>query len=75
MTKWLILSVLTCNQLVYDQLYETLIQQTIKTEDYQRKQDAVELLKKLCNNQPFSLELGHRPAGVTDSVGKRHTNE
>ena len=57
--KWFILSVLTsqpalgempkasCNQLVYDQIYETLIQQTIKTEDYRRKADAVELLKRV----------------------------
>jgi hypothetical protein len=58
--KWLVLAALTCNQLVYDQLYEELIRQTIKTQDYAARADAIELLRKLCNDQPFSLELGKK---------------
>lgn len=58
--KWLILATLTCNQVVYDQIYEILIRQTIKTEDYRTRADTIELLRKLCNNQAFSLELGKR---------------
>lgn len=49
-----------CNQEVYDTLYETLIQDTLITADYKSKMNVVELLKKLCHDQSFSLELGKR---------------
>jgi hypothetical protein len=52
----------SCNQLVYDKLYETLVRQAIETQDYTARADAIELLRKLCNNQPFTLELKNRGA-------------
>lgn len=45
-----------CNQAVYDMLYEELLKDTIKTGNYENKTQTVEMLKKLCRNQRFTLE-------------------
>lgn len=59
-TSSILLVSLACNQAVYDQIYETLILDTIKTQDFNRKNNTIEVLRSLCHNQKFSLEKGKR---------------
>ena len=55
---------LTCNQHVYDMIYESILRQALESKltqkDMEYRNNAIETLKKLCNNQTFSLETGKR---------------
>lgn len=62
---FLTLVVLTCNQKVYDQIYDTIIQRAMDETRwepakriYTQRNDAIELLRKLCNGQKSTWEKG-----------------
>jgi hypothetical protein len=65
--KWLVLASLTCNQLVYDQIYEALTHQAVRTQDYTSRANAIETLRTLCHNQRFTMEIMNK--------GARHINK
>lgn len=54
---------MSCNQYMYDLIYETLLRRTLDSDltdnDIKYKNSAIENLRRLCNNQKFSLEKGH----------------
>lgn len=90
MTKYIVLAALAsqpalgqvpkapCNQLVYDQIYATLTQQAIKTQDYSARANAIELLRQLCYDQKFTMELrniGARTINNTRYGNKRPYHE
>lgn len=59
--KLLILTiVLTCNQVVYDQIYYSVVANTLKTKvskkDMDIRNNTIEMLRKLCNGQRSSYE-------------------
>lgn len=61
--KYFLLVALTCNQLVYDQIYKALILQVMETKmtkkDFDVRNDSIETLRKLCNGQRSSYEKGN----------------
>jgi hypothetical protein len=62
--KLCILTILICNQIVYDKIYGDILQQTLDQKLTQKsineKNNAIETLRKLCNGQLSSYELGRK---------------
>ncbi len=56
--KYLVLVVLACNQVAYDQLYKQMLLQAIETMNIPQKIEAVEFLRKLCRGQISTYERG-----------------
>lgn len=60
--KWVVLTALVCNQLYYDSLYKGIILDTMKYKldhkTMERRNDAIEFLRKLCRGQRSSYEKG-----------------
>jgi hypothetical protein len=61
----LAIAVLYCNQVLFDQLYRQIIVNLINNKQFTQEQidqknDAIELLRKLCNGQKSSYELGRK---------------
>jgi hypothetical protein len=58
--RLLILALLTCNQVIYDQIYKELVMNVINHKLTQKridqKNNSIELLRELCNGQKSSYE-------------------
>jgi len=59
------LVILACNQKIYDQIYDTIVQRALdeirwepEKKVFTERNDAIELLRKLCNGQKSTYEKG-----------------
>jgi hypothetical protein len=60
MNHILLWTYLTCNQAIYDRLYKAITQNALEAplnpEVMEERNNAIELLRKLCNNQKSTYE-------------------
>ena len=61
LTKIFLVGALSCNQTIYDQLYEAIVKEALESKQelsyvMKRRNNTIELLRALCNGQKSSYE-------------------
>lgn len=56
--KWFLLTILWCNAVLFDAIYKEIIIQAIVTHDIHQKNLSIETLRKLCDGQRSTYEIG-----------------